>query len=359
VRRALKVVSGSNQSADEVHGATIRDVARLAGVSVGTVSRVLNQHPTVRPATRQKVLATMAHLRYEPSQIARSLSLKRTLSIAVVVPFITTASVVERLRGTMDAIEGTEYDLIIYNVETIRSRQRYFRSLPRRERVDGVIVYSLALAAEEERDFLAAGMPVVLVDANSTRLPCVVVDDLAGAQMSTRHLIDLGHRRIGFVGDEYPNRFGFGFHNLREQGYMRTLEQAGLESGPHLIATGLFGREEARESALRLLRRPDPPTAIVAASDTQAMGVLAAARDCGLDVPHQLSVVGYDDIEIASYLGLTTINQSLYESGREGARLLLDSLEAVGGPQLAPARRLLPLRLSLRSSTAPPPALGS
>jgi DNA-binding LacI/PurR family transcriptional regulator len=355
VRRALSVVSGSIQSADEVHGATIRDVARLAGVSVGTVSRVLNLHPTVRPTTRKKVLATMAHLRYEPSQVARSLSLKRTLSIAVVVPFITTASVVERLRGTMDAIEDTEYDLIIYNVETVRSRQRYFRSLPRRERVDGVIVFSLAPTPEEENDFLAAGMPVVLVDAGSTRLPCVVVDDLAGGEMSTRHLIELGHRRIGFVGDEYPNRFGFGFHNLREQGYVRALKQAGLETGAHLIATGLFGREEARALALGLLRRPDPPTAIVAASDTQAMGVLAAARDCGLDVPRQLSVVGYDDIEIASYLGLTTINQSLYESGREGARLLLDSLEAVGSPQPTPARRLLPLRLSLRHTTAPPP----
>src|ERR1700730_16182631 len=99
VRRTLRVVSGSSQSADTPRSATIRDVAPLAGVSVGTVSRVLNLHPTVRPSTRQKVLATIAHLRYEPSQIARSLSLKRTLSIAVVVPFITTTSVVERLRG--------------------------------------------------------------------------------------------------------------------------------------------------------------------------------------------------------------------------------------------------------------------
>jgi len=219
-----------------------------------------------------------------------------------------------------------------------------------------VIVFSLAPTAEEETDFLAAGMPLVLVDASSSRLPCVVVDDLAGGEMSARHLIELGHRRIGFVGDEYPNRFGFGFHNLREQGYVRALEHAGLESGPHLIATGLFGREEARQSALRLLRLPDPPTAIVAGSDTQAMGVLAAARELGLDVPRQLSVVGYDDIEIAGYLGLTTINQSLYESGREGARLLLDSLEAVGGSPPVPVRRLLPLRLSLRHTTAPPPA---
>src|SRR6202165_942475 len=211
-RRALRVVSGSTQPADLARGATIRDVARLAGVSVGTVSRGLHLHPPVPPTTRQKVLATMAHLRYEPSQVARSLSLKRTLSIAVVVPFITTASVVERLRGTMDAIEDTEYDLVIYNVETVRSRQRYFRSLPRRERVDGVIVFSLAPTPEEETDFLSAGMPVVLVDASSTRLPCVVVDDLAGGEMSTRHLIELGHRRICFVGDEYPHRFGFGFH---------------------------------------------------------------------------------------------------------------------------------------------------
>jgi len=126
------------------------------------------------------------------------------MSIKVVVPFIATASVVERLRGVMDAVDNTEYDLVIYNIESVRSRNRHFSRLPLRERVDGVIVVSLAPTAEEEATFAAAGTRVVFVDAPAMRQPCVVSDDLAGSEMATCHLIQLGHRRIGFVGDEYP-----------------------------------------------------------------------------------------------------------------------------------------------------------
>jgi LacI family transcriptional regulator len=336
--------------------ATIRDVARAAEVGVGTVSRVVNDHPAVLPATRERVLAAVAQLRFEPSRAARSLSLKRTLLIAVVAPFIATASVVERLRGVMDGVEGTEYDLVIYNVESVRSRNRHMRRLPRRERADGVIVISLAPTDEEEAAFVEAGTPVVFVDAPAVRMPSVVSDDLAGSAMVTRHLIELGHRRIGFVGDEYPNPHGFTWSNLRQQGFLRALHAVGLDAGTDLIATGRFGLEEAYELALRLLRSADRPTAIVAGSDTQALGVLAAARECNLDVPGQLSVVGYDDIEIARYLGLTTIHQPLFESGREGARLLLDSLEAIGDRESAPVRRVLPTSLLLRRTTASPPS---
>jgi len=132
------------------------------------------------------------------------------------------------------------------------------------------------------------------------------------------------------------------------------LRAAGLDAGPDQIATGQFGLEEARELALRLLRSPDRPTAIVAGSDTQALGVLAAARECNLDVPERLSVVGYDDVEIARYLGLTTIHQPLFESVREGARLLLDGLEAIGDQNSVPVRRVLPVSLLLRHTTAAP-----
>jgi DNA-binding LacI/PurR family transcriptional regulator len=337
--------------------ATIRDVARVAEVGVGTVSRVVNSHPAVLPATRQRVLAAMAQLGFEPSRIARSLSLRRTLLIAVVVPFIATASVVERLRGVMDAFDGTEYDLVIYNIESVRSRNRVFRRLPHRERADGVIVISLAPTDDEEAAFVAAGTPVVFVDAPALRLPCVVSDDLVGSEMATRHLIERGHRRIGFVGDEFPNRLGFTWGNLRQQGFLRALQAAGLDAAPNQITTGRFGLDEARELALGLLRRPNRPTAIVAGSDTQALGVLAAARECNLGIPGQLSVVGYDDIEVASALGLTTIHQPLFESGREGARLLLDSLEAARGDKdSAPARRVLPVSLVLRHTTASPPS---
>jgi DNA-binding LacI/PurR family transcriptional regulator len=211
------------------------------------------------------------------------------------------------------------------------------------------------MGEEEAAAAKAAATPVVSVDAPARRLPCVVSDDVAGAEMATRHLIELGHRRLGFVGDEYPNRLGFTWGNLRQQGFLRALRAAGLDAAPDQIATGRFGLEEARELALGLLLGPNRPTAIVAGSDTQALGVLAAARERDLVVPDQVSVVGYDDIEVARYLGLTTIHQPLFESGREGARLLLDSLEAVPNAGAAPARRVLPVSLVPRHTTAPPP----
>ena len=163
------------------------------------------------------------------------------------------------------------------------------------------------------------------------------VDDVIAegdrGEMATRHLIQLGHRRIGYVGDEYRTDSASGFIICASKAIVAHSSRPGWRSGQHLIATGLFGREEARESALRLLRGDAPPTAIVAASDTQAMGVLAAARECGLDVPGQLSVVGYDDIEIPRVSG-TNDDQSVVvrESGREGARML------VGGWRVPAAR---------------------
>lgn len=330
---------------------TIREVANLAGVGRGTVSRVLNESPAVDPATRARVLAAIRELDFVPSPAARQLTLGRTMSVGVMVPFLTRPSVVERLRGIESALAGTGYDMVVYNAETAERRDRLFRDVARGHRVDGLIVVSLRPHDAEAARIVAAGTPLVLVDAFHRLLPRVVVDDVLGGRLSARHLIDRGHRRIAFVGDLPQARFSFVSSRLRARGMAAAFAEVGRSMDPALVATGEHSIQAACELVRRLLRGVDPPTAIVCASDTQALGALQAARETGMTVPDDLSVVGYDDIELASYVGLTTVRQPLQESGRLGAALLLDAL---AGRALRPERITLPVELIVRSSTAPP-----
>ncbi len=332
--------------------ATIRDVAKRAGVGVATVSRVLNDSTAVSPITRQKVQTAIEELNYSPSPIARRLSLGRTMTIGVIAPFFIRPSYVERLRGVEAALADSEYDFIIYNVETVARRNDCFRDVPRQERVDGLLIMTLPPDDEEVENFIQAGMPTVLIDGMHPRLSHVMIDDVAGGRQATQHLIDLGHRNIGYISDllqESP--FGFRPVADRYAGYRQALANAGIEFRPEYHRQGELTRREARRLAHELLTLPNPPTAIFAYSDTQAFGVLRAAQDLGLKVPEQLSVIGYDDIEIAEFLHLTTIRQHLYESGVQGAELLLSEII---NPLSRPQEIILPTTLVIRDTTAPP-----
>lgn len=331
---------------------TIRDVAKRAGVGLGTVSRVLNGSPMVSPATRQRVIQAIAELNFIPNPSARRLSLGKTLTIAVIVPFFTRPAMIERLRGIEHSLVESEYDLIIYNVETVQRRDECLHELPRGERADGVLVVSLSPRDADIPQLLCANAPVVLIDANHpslTALNRVIVDDVQGGRIATQHLIDLGHERIGFVSDWLESPFNFTSSRDRYEGYCQALQDAGLEINPQYHGQSDHSRSEARRLALEMLALPERPTAIFAASDTQAMGVLEAARSMRLRVPDDLSVIGYDDIEIAEYLGLTTIRQLLYESGVRGVELLLDAL---GEASMEPVFEVMPTELVVRKTTA-------
>ncbi|MFQ5855374.1 MAG: LacI family DNA-binding transcriptional regulator, partial [Anaerolineae bacterium] len=314
---------------------TIYDVAERAGVGIGTVSRVLNNSPKVRPETRERVLAAIAELDYRPSPIARRLSLRKTLTIGVIVPFFTRPSFVERLRGVEAAVAESEYDLIVYNVETPEKRDACFREVPHRRRIDGLIVISLPPTDEDVRYFAQAGMPTVLVDAHHPELNRVVVDDVTGGRLATQHLIDLGHHKIGYISDPLENPFNFTSSRDRYLGYRRALKEAGIPFRSEYHQQGEHGHYQAKVMADRLLDLDVPPTAIFAASDTQAMGVLEALRERGLRSPEDVAIVGYDDIEVAEHLGLTTIRQPLYESGLRSVELLLDTIERIDRPPVA------------------------
>lgn len=327
---------------------TIYDVAERANVGIGTVSRVLNNSPNVRPETRERVLAAIKELDYRPSPIARRLSLRKTLTIGVIVPFFTRPSFVERLRGVEAAVAESEYDLVVFNVETPEKRDAYFREVPHRQRFDGLIIISLAPTDEDVRYFAHAGTPTVLVDAHHPELNCVVVDDVEGGRLATQHLIDLGHRKIGYISDPLENPFNFTSSRNRYRGYRRALKEAGIPFRHEYHQQGEHGHYQAKVMAERLLDLDDPPTAIFAASDTQAMGVLEALRERGLRCPDDVALVGYDDIEVAEYLGLATVRQPLYESGLRGVELLLDTIEETSRPPVAVS---LPVTLVRRRTT--------
>lgn len=331
--------------------ATIRDVARRAGVGVGTVSRVLNQSPSVSAPTRDKVLAAIAELDYSPNLIARRLSLGKTLTVAVIAPFFTRPSVVERLRGVESVLSQTEYDLVVYNVESGNRYEAYFRDIPRRERIDGLLVISLRPPAAHVPRLLAFGGPTILVDITHPDFSRVVIDDVDGGRKATHHLLELGHRRIGFVSDFSDSTFHFTANRDRYTGYEQALAAAGIATRPDYSVHGEHSRESASEQATKLLMLKERPTAIFATSDTLATGVLEAAHDLELRVPEDLSVIGYDDIEMAEYLNLTTIRQQLFESGVRGGELLLEAIESA--PE-SPRRILLPTELVVRATTAPP-----
>ena len=181
-----------------------------------------------------------------------------------------------------------------------------------------------------------------------------MIDDVRGGELATSHLIELGHRRIAFIGDKPPDPYRFASSRDRTRGYERALAQAGIEPRPEYVREGTQSHQVARSIAIDLLRLPQRPTAVFAASDAQALGVLEAARILGIRVPEELSVVGFDDVEVAAYIGLTTVRQPLFESGRRGAELLLQML-ADDDPPDKPSTEQLDVEVVVRTTTAAPP----
>jgi DNA-binding LacI/PurR family transcriptional regulator len=329
---------------------TIRDVARKAGVGVGTVSRVINDSSAVSEATKQKVLKAIESLDYSPNLVARRLSLGKTQTIGVIVPYFTNPSVVERLRGVVSVIAASDYDMVLYDVETVVRREAYLRDVPRHRQVDGLLIISLELTNQEVDRLDRSDIPTVLIDARHPDLNQVVVDNVEGGYIATRHLIDLGHRKIAYISDYLSDPFNSPVRD-RFTGYTMALEEAEIPFRTEYHLQAMHGRNEARRMTHDLLDLPEPPTAIFAYSDTQAIGVIEAARERALTIPTDLSVIGFDDIEAAEYLNITTIKQALYESGIRGSKLLLDSMARNFS---TPKQILLPAKLIRRRTTAAP-----
>ena len=332
---------------------TIADVAADAGVGVGTVSRVLNGSDQVRESTMRTVLDSIDRLGYRPSHAAAALVRGTPRTVALIVAHLTRPSAVVRAASALAVFEEQGYDAIVYNVDSPAERDRHLEALLPTHRADGVLAICLPLPRGQLGQFARAGVAVVSVDAANPGVPQTIIDDVAGGRLATGHLIALGHRRIGFVGDmphrKPPAGLGFTSSADRQRGYRRALAAAGIDAEDGLIRLGPHDAAVAAEHAAQLLKSPDPPSAIFAASDIQAIGVLAAADRLGVAVPGELSVVGFDDIESAAFLDLTTVRQPLARSGTESARRLCALLR---GERVRPLRQELPIELMARGSSA-------
>ncbi len=332
---------------------TIADVAADAGVGVGTVSRVLNRSDQVRESTMRAVLDSIERLGYRPSHAAAALVRGTPHTVALIVAHMTRPSAVVRVASALAVLEEQGYDTIVCNVDSAAERDRHLEALLPTHRADGVLAICLPLSRGQLGQFARAGVALVSVDVANPGVPQTVVDDVAGGRLAAGHLIGLGHRRIGFVGDtafsQPPAGLGFTSSSDRLRGYKQALAAAGIDVEPGLIRRGPHAAAVAAEHAAQLLKSPDPPSAIFAASDTQAIGVLAAADRLGVAVPGQLSVVGFDDIESAAFLGLSTVRQPLARSGTEGAERLCALLR---GERIRPLRQELPIELMARGSSA-------
>ena len=326
---------------------TIKDVAAAAGVSVATVSKVINSRYGVAMSTSSRVQAVIDELGYESSLVARGMRSQRTNVIGILVAEFEPFSA-EILKGAAEALDDTDYALLAYTgARKTRGagwERRYLSQLSG-TLIDGALMVTPTVVDANP------GVPVVSIDphAGPAGLPTVESDNLTGAVTAVAHLLSLGHTRIGFI----AGRPDLQSSARRESGYRQALTEAGLAVDPDLVRVGDYRRGSAHDLAAELLALPDPPTAIFAANDLSALGVLELAHERGIDVPGDLSVVGFDDIpEAASATPpLTTVRQPIREMGAAGARMLISLMH--DHPQ-ADTHVLLPISLVTRASTAPP-----
>ncbi|MBN1265924.1 MAG: LacI family DNA-binding transcriptional regulator [Anaerolineales bacterium] len=325
---------------------TIQDVAEAAGVSVSTVSRVLNDKDDVAAETYEKVQQVVHELGYVSSLAARGMRSRRTNVIGLIMPDVASPYSIEVLQGVNRAIAQLDYDLIVYTNGDVRKnasayQESYFVSLLNGNVTDGVIVVTPAATN------FSTTAPVVAIDPNneSPECPAIISTNLEGALQVMEYLIGLGHRRIGFI----TGRLELVSANLRLQGYKEGLAQVGIPYDETLIQVGDYTTETSLLCTRALLALENPPTAIFASNDMSAMGVYQAAEEMGKRIPRDLSVVGFDNLRESAFLDpkLTTIDQSIPEMGYIATELIV---KLIKGENLDSILFHIPTKLVIRDS---------
>jgi DNA-binding LacI/PurR family transcriptional regulator len=335
---------------------SITDVAAKAGVSVATVSRALRDLPGVAATTREAVRSAAAELGYVPSPSAAGLPTGRTHTVGVVVPWLGRWFFTSLLDGAQQVLVKHGYDVLLYDVGgTDEAHRRILDTKLLSKRVDALLVLSLPLTSHEVVALGKMHRPVVVVGPSVPGLSCVRIDDVEAGYIATRHLLQLGHRRIAFVGGDPADQFGFPVAPDRQLGYERALRTCGIPPDPCLSVPATFTVDGGMDAASELVARPERPTAVVAWSDEIAMGVLYAVRSAGLRVPQDVSVIGVDDHDLSRLFDLTTVAQPVREQGRLAARLLVERLLEAGAIEPEVATVTVPIRVVVRGTTGPPP----
>lgn len=334
---------------------SIADVARAAGVSKSTASRALSGHGYVSDETRARVERAASALGFVPSITAASLVTGQSRNVGVVTPFINRWFFAEVLEGIESALISAGYDLTLYRLtDDPEQRKRVFNYFLVRKRVDAVIAVSIALTPSEVDMLHALDKPIIGIGGAIDGISTLSIDDAEAARIATDHVIGLGHTRIMHLGGDLGPQMDFRVHAHRLAGFREALTAAGIDSHDDVRAAA-FSIPGGHSTALSVLADPRTrPTAIVAGSDEIAIGAILAARQLGIQVPQQLSVVGIDDHNLAELFGLTTVRQEPAQQGNLAVELVMDELAnpTVG----APKEHHIPVTMLVRSSTTAPPS---
>lgn len=331
----------------------LQDVAARAGVSTATVSRALNGKGHVSSRARTKVRQAAEELGFVASYHASSLASGRSRNIGVVLPYIDRWYFSTVLEGVAGTLMEAGYDLALYNFEGDRYRETVLTDFLLRKRLDAAVAVALHLDAAETGQLLSAGIPVAGVGGPLVGVPTISIDDVDVGRRATEHLIGLGHRRIAHVGGADEHGRYFAMSSDRRAGYEQAIAKAGLHVNPAWSLIADYTLSDAYRRVKNLLADPlDRPTAIFSASDEMAAGVILAARDLGLTVPGDLSVIGVDAHPIGDAFGLTTIDQ---HARQQGVRAVGRLLEHLSGKDSGPSNEVLPTHFIARSSTGPAP----
>ncbi|MBI2912378.1 MAG: LacI family DNA-binding transcriptional regulator [Chloroflexi bacterium] len=300
---------------------TIRDVARQAGAGVGTVSRVLNENRHVSIETRRRVLEAIDHLGFRPDRTARGLVKGTTQTLGVLVPFFTKHYFLEILRGIQQSVSANDYSLIVYNVERPEQAVAHLDFLAKTRRVDALVIIALGGRLIAEVYGETPPIPIAGVDTEVLGATNLLPDHETGMYLAIRHLAQLGHERIALI-DRPQDPVSGTVSAARQKGYVKACKQAGLAVPEPYRVLADYSQEGGYEAARRLLELAQPPTALACASDLQAIGAMKAVEERGLRVGGEVAVTGYHDVELAKYVGLTTVRVPAADMGEAAASLL-------------------------------------
>ena len=332
-------------------GVTIKDIAQEVGVSPTTVSRVLNDKPDVSDETKQKIEQAIDELGYNPNGIARGLVLQKTNTLGLVIPDISNPFFPEVAKGIEDKAREAGYSVIFCNTNNNHQEEKEAIELMKGKQVDGMIV-SLSINQQNEEELAKLAektFPVIQIDRKipGAGLPAVVIDNQHSAYIATSYLLELGHTQIGHISGDLEVKPA----QDRLTGFKKALTEAGVNCRSDWIREGDYSKQSGYEQMKNLLAGNEVPTAVFIANDLMALGAYEAIFAAGLEIAEDISVIGHDDIELASVIrpGLTTIFQPEYQLGREAADLLIERVESTD--QLEQEDKILDAELVERAST--------
>ncbi|MDC7127289.1 MAG: LacI family DNA-binding transcriptional regulator [Spirochaetales bacterium] len=306
---------------------TIYNVAQEAGVSITTVSRFLNNPENVKISTGERVAAAMEKLDYIPQGNAGSRAHHRVGRVGVLTPFFPAPSFVARLRGMIKPLKEANYEVVIYTIETAAQLDEYLKSIPFTRRIDGLIIISINLTHVQRRILQAADLDVVMIESDEEDFSRVIADDYNGGKIAAELFIKKNYHPVAFLGDMNKElSYSCKPSDIRLRGFQKALIENGITIDENLILESDTTVDDAKKAFLNFLDSNKPPRAIFAMSDIQAIGVLKAANTKGVKVPEEMAVLGFDNIETAEWMELSTISQHLTDSGRIAAKLLLERL---------------------------------